>query len=102
MNTDQKFFKVKMSRIESSHQNLRTDEIEGYASSLPLVGENFILLSKGLEVGVRVVRTTPVTELRDSSFKTQNSTYGFEVIEENVEASIVENYLYNLSDPSVN
>lgn len=102
MTTDQKFFKVKMTRKESNHKNLRTDEIIGYTSSLPTTGENFILLSKGLEEGVRIVRTTPITDLEVNIFKTRNSTYSYEILEENVESNIVENYLYNLSDPSVN
>jgi hypothetical protein len=102
MNADQKFFKLKMVRKESNHKNLRTDEIEGYCASLPLLGDNFILLSKGLEQGVRVVRTTPVTHIEENSFSTVNSVYSFDILQENVDASVVENYLYNLSDPSVN
>jgi hypothetical protein len=102
MNDMQKFFKVKMVKKESNHNNLRTNEIEGFSNKLPFVGENFILLSKGLEQGVRVVRTTSVTELEGNTFKTLNSIYIFDVLEENIEASVVENYLYNLSDPSVN
>lgn len=102
MSNDQKFFKVKMTKKESNHKNLRTDEIEGYTSNLPASGENFILLSKGLEQGVRIIRTTPVTETVDDIFKTRNSTYRFEILERDVSSAIVESYLYDLSDPSVN
>ena len=56
---------VVLTRLQSSHQNLRSDEIEGTAPSLPQVGKNFILFGDPLAKGAiaRLVATTPVKRL---------------------------------------
>jgi hypothetical protein len=89
------FYKVKLTKIKSSHKNVRTDEIVGFTYALPQEGEPFCLLSKGLSMGVRVIKTTPVKNLKEESFTTENSEYGFEVVEDKIDPSFVEEYLDN-------
>ena len=95
----EEFYKVKLTKKQSSHNNVRTNEIVGYAYALPQEGDHFCMFSEGLEMGVRIIKTTPIVALTEGEFKTQNSTYGFEVIEEKIEPETVENYLnHNLKN----
>lgn len=77
-------FKGTFFKIKSSHGNLRTEKIEGVTQELPVVGNCFYLQGKGLEFGARFVHTTPIyfcTQLEDTFlFKTVNSTYVFDVL----------------------
>lgn len=71
---------VKLIRVKSSHQNLRTDEVDGEIDGLPEIGESITLLGVGLEFGVRIIHTTPVVEILEKIpgemlFRTDNSTY---------------------------
>lgn len=75
--------KVKLTRIKSNHNNLRTDEVIGIAIyGLPEVGASFALAAESLDPtkDIRGVFTTPVTELNGNTFKTANSEYKFEVL----------------------
>ena len=77
--------KVKLTRITSNHNNLRTDSVEGETEQLPTPGEDFVLLGVGLEFGTRMVRTTPVGEVmnlseKEMEFKTKNSHYRLELL----------------------
>ncbi len=78
-------YKVKLTKVRSNHNNLRTDEILGVTEKLPTKGEDFNLLGKGLEFGTRSVRTTPVEKIEQIDneylFHTRNSTYKLEVLE---------------------
>lgn len=72
--------KVRLYKITSTHQNVRTDIIDGVAPSLPEPGQSFCLWGKGLEFGTRMVATTPVLDTATIDgeiilFKTKNSTY---------------------------
>lgn len=80
---------VILTKIKSNHSNLRTNAIEGVTNEMPTAGKNFILIGEGLEFGMRMVRTTPVSEILNMSngsteFKTQNSHYKLEVVKEKV------------------
>lgn len=80
---------VVLTRLQSSHQNLRSDEIEGTAPSLPQVGKNFILFGDPLAKGAiaRLVATTPVKRIEPDpdngsmEFWTANSHYGLQVVD---------------------
>lgn len=79
--------KVKLIKIESNHNHLRTDEIIGYCFAEPRVGERFMIWEepKFGNVVIREVITTPIKEVekiyeRIWEFKTQNSTYHLELV----------------------
>jgi len=78
-----KKFKGILKKIESNHNNLRTNEVEG-VFSLPQVGEAFILFGKGLDFGTRLIFTTPVKNFNEKNmtFTTENSTYFLTIEEE--------------------
>lgn len=82
-------YKVKLWKIKSSHNNLRTDIIEGECNELPKRGKSFVLFSESLSKSfvpsdglLRHIITTPVTKAiwdgedqQACLFKTKNSTY---------------------------
>jgi len=72
--------KAKLIQIKSSHNNLRTKEVEGEIDKLPTIGESFLICGAGIEFGTRYVMTTPVQSLekidnKTFNFKTENSEY---------------------------
>ena len=80
--------KAKLIKISSSHNNLRTNEVEGEINELPEAGKRFTLIGKGIEFGSRLVITSEVSivNLIDRNddrdvyhFETQNSEYALEV-----------------------
>jgi len=71
-------------KIKSTHNNLRTDVIEGFFNHPPKEGERFVFLSEPLEdpeASFRQITTSPVKNLdldKDTdviTFGTYNSTY---------------------------
>lgn len=81
-----KTYMVKLTKIRSDHQNLRTDEIKGATLTLPEKGKSFQLFGEGLEFGTRVVTTTEIQVVdkigNEYEFSTLNSTYKLEVLDE--------------------
>lgn len=82
-------YKVKLTKIKSSHNNLRTDEIEGETEHLPEVGRSFILKAEpleNLEANFRSVYTTEIEHVEKHEngyrFNTKNSIYHLEVLDE--------------------
>lgn len=85
-------FKVKLIKLNSSHNNLRTPEIVGVCEELPIVGSMFSMTGDPLELdieeGIRFILTTPIIisnydEVnKQYIFSTANSHYKLEVIEE--------------------
>ncbi len=81
-----KTYKVKLTKVRSSHSNVRTNEMEGEAISLPCVGQSFVLIGKSLEFegGGRIIETTPIEKVEKMNneylFHTANSTYKLEVL----------------------
>jgi hypothetical protein len=84
--------KGRLTKIESSHNNLRTSQVEGTYEALPKVGERFKLVSESLDSeirnqgGSRLIDTSPVQQILSASnevieFKTTNSHYLFERLE---------------------
>ncbi len=81
-----KAYNVVLKKIESNHNNVRTNETEGQTLHLPEVGKNFSLVGASLTPGLshRVITTTEIKEVEKSEdgsyiFKTLNSTYGLVV-----------------------
>jgi len=68
-------YKCTLIKIESNHNNLRTNEMEGVCTDLPEVGKRFLIFGEGLEFGHRVITTTRVQEVEGHVFRTKNSTY---------------------------
>jgi len=83
--------KVKLTKIKSNHNNLRTREVIGDCNDLPYVGKGFFMWSAPLVEGsiCRIVKTTPIQDvyLKDGvyHFHTENSYYQLECIEEDEE-----------------
>jgi hypothetical protein len=75
--------KAKLVKIESTHNNLRTNEIVGEFSYSPEVGHVFRFYSKPLDpdASIRVITTSSVQSINGQEFKTRNSTYRLEVDE---------------------
>lgn len=79
--------KVRLTKIESTHSNLRTDLIEGKCIDLPEIGESFFVVAPPLDPtkDFRMVNTSEVKELTTLPdgkilFKTANSTYEIEIL----------------------
>jgi hypothetical protein len=81
-----KTFNVTLTKIESTHNNVRTNETTGHTLALPEVGKNFFMTAPPLESGgVRMINTTEIKEVEihsetEFTFKTQNSTYKVQVL----------------------
>lgn len=81
--------KVKLYKVESTHNNVRTNETEGVAPAMPEVGKTFLLYAEPLTPGatVRYIHTTTIQSVEELSnklieFKTRNSTYRVEKLDE--------------------
>lgn len=77
---------VTLKKIESSHDNLRTDEVYGFATLMPEEGSGFMMFSKSLTGDdlARVIKTSKITSVENVGddeivFRTQNSTYLIQV-----------------------
>lgn len=81
-----RIFKVLLTKVESNHNNLRTNEIEGATLALPEIGKGFDMSGEPLDpaMAVRVINTTEIKELEQNgdefTFKTLNSTYKLKVL----------------------
>lgn len=81
-----KAFKALLTKVESNHNNLRTNSMDGRTLELPTVGKDFIIVGDSLTEGLthRVITTTEVKEVTKNedeyTFKTQNSTYKLQVL----------------------
>jgi hypothetical protein len=74
---------ILFTKVESSHNNVRTNTMIGECMWLPQIGKSFLIYSCGGSLvgdGDRVIHTTQVKEIKlvddyTIEFKTQNSTY---------------------------
>jgi hypothetical protein len=80
--------KAKLTKISSSHENLRTKDVEGEIDRIPAVGGRLSLVGVGIDFGSRLVVTSEVVSiyLIDRSqerdlyhIQTKNSEYSLEV-----------------------
>ena len=78
---------VILTKVTSTHNNLRTDQIVGKTLKLPTIGQSFQMTSEPLTPGtdIRVITTSLVEEFKDEDgvieFKTRNSTYLLQVLD---------------------
>jgi hypothetical protein len=79
--------KVKLTKLESNHKNLRTESIVGEAALIPTAGLCFRVVGKSLTAGLthRLVTTSEVQSVYEHSnnkyiFHTLNSKYELEVL----------------------
>ena len=85
----------RLTRINSVHRNLRTDEVEGDCFGRPVEGVPFNMTGAPLDPDstIRIVQTTDVIETISSQdglsieFKTQNSTYLWEHFSTDLDSS---------------
>lgn len=83
---------VKLTKIESTHTNLRTNEMIGKTGSIPEVKYNIQVFGESLTEGknMRVIETTEIKEstydkaTKTFVFKTQNSTYSLEILDKSL------------------
>lgn len=77
-------YEVRLEKIRSNHDNLRTDFVEGFTSTLPTIGNVFTMASKGLEFGMRLIQTSPILSVErikdEFVFQTVNSLYKLEIL----------------------
>lgn len=81
--------RAKLTRIQSSHRNLRTDEMVGSISKVPEVGEECVIFGEPLTPGAlaRMIHTTKIGRVEKKSsgryeFWTKNSHYGLDLLGE--------------------
>jgi hypothetical protein len=79
---------VILTRLESIHNRLRTDEVQGHAYQLPEEGRGFSLVGAPLkgDADFRLITTSRVKEIRHHTeegsleFWTENSHYGLQIL----------------------
>lgn len=78
------FPRVLLTKITSTHEDLRTDVIEGYLySTNPVeVGKSITVMAEPLdrEMDVRCIRTSPVQRIEGDLYHTLKSTYKIEFL----------------------
>jgi len=76
---------VKLTQLESTHDNVRTKEIVGFCFELPKVGRRFTMFGESLDkrLDIRMLNTSPVRKITKRKnilyLKTENSSYKLEV-----------------------
>jgi len=81
--------RVRLVRLSSTHNKLRTDKIEGECLELPEVGRSFIMTAPPLDPKAqqREIWTTPVQSVgwlpsrTKAVFQTKNSRYRLEMMD---------------------
>lgn len=73
--------KVRMTRIESNHENLRTPSVEGFLHTELKVGNPIVITAEPLVswADVRCITTTDIERIEGNLYYTRNSIY--EVLE---------------------
>ncbi len=81
--------RAKLTKISSTHENLRTNEMVGGIPKIPEVGETCVIVGRALTPGVsaRMIHTTKISKVERISSKqyefwTKNSHYGLRLLEE--------------------
>jgi hypothetical protein len=92
METPSDLRSVKLTKLQSSHNNLRTSSIEGWCFDLPQVGSSFAMMAPPLAEGnVRMINTTQVKSMSSTDdgsiqFETENSLYVLTILSESKQA----------------
>jgi hypothetical protein len=77
--------KVRLTKLQSTNTNLRTNEVVGETDCWLTVGSPFVMTATPLVCGdVRIIETSLVTEVTEYphgwEFKTINSTYYLDIL----------------------
>jgi hypothetical protein len=74
--------KVRLTRIESSHNNLRTNSVEGFLHTELKVGNPIVVTAAPLNKSfdARAVTTTDIERIEGNRYYTRNSIYEIEVL----------------------
>lgn len=91
-NIEKKPLNAKITKIVSTHNNLRTNDMVGVTPQIPEVGKFFSIFGESLSFkgGMRAITTTLVQESNFDSatktftFKTENSTYTLEILDKDL------------------
>jgi hypothetical protein len=84
--------KVKLEQLYSSHSKMRTKFIEGHAQDIPVVGNQFVMISRTLDMpslddSYRYFKSSTIQEVsRDGdeiTFRTMYSTYKITILDDN-------------------
>lgn len=82
-------YRVKLTKIESSHSVLRTNEVIGFCEDLPKSDSQFYMYGEGLTTGSRHVTTSLVISVEYENptkslitFYTLYSKYGLEILQQ--------------------
>ena len=82
-------FSITMTKVESTHKNLRTDVVKGLAPELPQIGKHFFMYSNEVltpDTSIRYVYTSLIQDVKEKDneivFRTENSVYVLSNIEE--------------------
>lgn len=78
--------KVKLTKKQSNHNNLRTDEMIGTLQNKPELGYGITVYGEGIVFGTRIIQTSPIQKIEVLSdgileLKTENSIYTLEFLE---------------------
>lgn len=78
---------IKLIKVRSNHENLRTNAVIASLAHIPRLGESIVLLAESLTIegAVRVIKTTPVKVLVLETpdryrITTENSEYLLEIL----------------------
>lgn len=74
--------KVRLKKIVSAHNNLRTDSIEGDLVNPLEVGQDIFIIAEPLDPAYdcRYIRTTKVLKIEGNRYYTKNSVYELEFL----------------------
>ena len=92
-------YKVKLTKLRSNHDFLRSDIIVGRTDKLPEVGSRFFMIAEPLVTGFpmaqRLIETTPIKNVerigKEFQFSTANSTYKLEILSKSPSGSSLSN-----------
>jgi predicted secreted acid phosphatase len=79
-------YQVILKKVNSKHNQIRTDEVTGECQFLPEVGKTFVMFAEplNLEANMRVIQTSKIEQVIGSdtimTFNTQYSSYELNVI----------------------
>jgi len=83
-----------LEKINSTHNNLRTNTMQGVFEKFPSIGETFQIFGEGISFGNRMIFTSPIKEIIEAGkdkddleyivFQTANSMYRLTLLEDNV------------------
>lgn len=77
--------KVRLSKIQSNHRNMRSPDMVGELRGPLTLGESITVVGKALDpkFDIRIIMTSPVQRIEGDLYYTENSVYRVEHLKEN-------------------